>query len=354
MKKYLSIIMILIIIVATLTCCQKNPMEVPQYPLNKETVEAALEKVDLPCVVSDATIDSDHRTSISLRDEEGRLIAGIASEAGEDWRFLGFTLIGYLMQGEASVYLPEEKWDDIIGLGTILYGGLTDQNQVYQDFIKNFEKESIIIELEDSDETSYIKEYEWIKDYGDIFCSIIVKETGDGIREISSFKFYNSPEISNTNSELRAKVVLNLLFTGISDRYKNYLDATEGKYSPDVIDTEFLESEYSDSYLKNYRQYYTETCLENMEKAGLFTLMDYYAYKENVNIYLTDVSLKEQKNVSQEEDYVKSYNYTVTLECKNDDGTKKVTAEGTIVMELMLNGWKVTDVTVAEDVSDAR
>lgn len=317
----------------TFTSCNKEPMEVPEYPLNKETVEEALKKVDFPCVISEETLDSENRTSISLRDEEGRLIAGIASEVDENegWRFLGFTLVGYFMQGEASVYLTEEEWDDIIGLGVILYGGLTDSDKVYKDFINNFEKESLITEFEAKNDTSYIKAYEYIKNYGDIYCSIIVRETKDGIKEISTFKFYNSPVISNTNSELKALGVLNTLFTG---------------RSADAIKREFIESEFIESYLNNYSHYYTEPCLEKVKNAGFITLIDYYAYEANANINITDIKLEEPEAVPQREKTSKSYAYTVTLECKTEDSTKEVTAEGTIDVEHMLNGWKATDFSI--------
>ncbi len=50
-----------------------------QYPLTKEIVVEAFEKVDLPGIVSEERYDSAIRTSIDIRDEENRLIAGIAS-----------------------------------------------------------------------------------------------------------------------------------------------------------------------------------------------------------------------------------------------------------------------------------
>lgn len=335
MKKNMSLFIFLLLVLITSTSCNKDPMEIPDYPLNKQTVETALKKVDLPCVVSDETLDRENRTSISLRDEDGRLIAGIASEVDEenDWRFIGFSLVGYLMQGEASVYLDEDQWEDILGLGVVLYGGFTDQDIVYKDFIKNFEKESLVTELEAADETSYIKAYEWIKNYGDIYCSIIVQETGDGHREISNFKFYNSPKISNTNSELKAIVLLNTLFSG---------------YGLESKDAEFKEDLLVENYLNNYSHHYTESCLENVKSSGLITFIDKLAYESKANIILTDIDLEDVSDNESYKDSPKTYNFTVALEVKDGKSKKEVTAQGIISVEHTLNGWHASEINITD------
>ena len=124
MKKFLFICMI--IIMTGLCGCGKQTqgevLPVPEYPLRMDTVKEALNKVELPCDIVEESIDSDTRTSISLRDDKGRLVAGIASNIDGDIRFIGVTLVAYQMQGEASVFLTEEYWDDIIELAdTIVY-----------------------------------------------------------------------------------------------------------------------------------------------------------------------------------------------------------------------------------------
>jgi len=315
-----------------MTGCKKNALPVPEYPLSKEVVETALKEVDLSCVVADATIDRENRTSISLRDEEERLIAGIASEKDGDKRFLGFTLVGYAMKGEASVFLLEDQWDDIIKLGVNLYGGSMDPDQVYNDFIKNYEKNSIITDFEPA-ANSYIKSYEWVKQYGDLYCSVIAKETTDGMKEISSFKFYNHPFISNTNSEVKAIAVLNTLFTA---------------YSNPSAEITYDISAMEDLYIKNYGHYYSNDCMESLKSTGIITVTKLAAIEANASIMIKDIQLELENAALKYNAEPKTYTYCVTMGYSSNTGTKDVTAKGTIKTEHMINGWKVTDLTLTE------
>ena len=85
MSKRWGCILITLFCVIFLCGCGKNstPEDViikpDQYPLTKEIVVEAFEKVDLPGIVSEERYDSAIRTSIDIRDEENRLIVGIAS-----------------------------------------------------------------------------------------------------------------------------------------------------------------------------------------------------------------------------------------------------------------------------------
>ena len=328
MRKYIIHFLVLIIFMLSITGCQKNTLPVPEYPLSKETVETALKETDLSCVVSNAVMDHESRTSISLRDEEERLIAGIASEKDGDKRFLGFSLIGYAMKGEASVFLLEDQWDDMIKLGVYLYGGSMDPDRVYNDFIKNYEKDSIITEYEPA-ANSYLKAYEWVKQYGDLYCSIIAKETTDGVKEISNLKFYNHPSISNTNSELKAIGVLNTLFTGSAE------------ISYDI-------SSMEDIYIKNYGNFYSNECLETLKNTGIFTVTKLAALEAGANIMIKDIHLELENTASKYNAEPKTYTYCVTMEYRSNTGTKDVTAKGTIKTEHMINGWKITDLTLVE------
>ena len=126
------------------------------YPLTKEVVELIFAQVDLPGMVTEEEYDSAIRTSIDIRDEENRLIAGIASTGDGDARWLGITLIPYLHSGAASIVLPEEKWEELISFATLLYG-FEDQSMVYRDFIESYEGYSIHTEYQ-RDEEPYYKE----------------------------------------------------------------------------------------------------------------------------------------------------------------------------------------------------
>jgi opacity protein-like surface antigen len=66
-----------------------------------------------------------------------------------------------------------------------------------------------------------------------------------------------------------------------------------------------------------------------------------------VETKLKDIDMKEQKNVFKTDKNKKSYDYTVTLECSKNDCTWDVDIKGSMTVENLLNGWKVTKITVA-------
>ncbi|MBQ8858051.1 MAG: hypothetical protein IJ024_07920 [Lachnospiraceae bacterium] len=357
---WVSVIAVIVIITVAVTCLSSPSesgsektsaakMVSVEYPLTKEAVEAALSQVDLPCVVSEEEYNSEIRTSIDLRDEEGRMIAGIASNGDGEARFLGMTLIGYLQAAEASVYLPEEKWEDLVGFAALLYG-FEDKKVVYEDFIENFEEDSIITELQYTAElySGYVKGYEWLESYGDISCQIEVRETKDGIRDIQSISFFNTPAYSTVSSEMACKNFMYYMFTSISGRYALYEEATGGKYDPVNRDEEFLESEYSAVYLNQYRDRVTENCLESMEWSGYFTLVDYLAAKGEAQIRFVDASLTEMEETKGDKNN-KKYFYTATLSCEKDEEIKEFTVQGQIGVTNQMNGWKVYDFLLGDE-----
>ena len=342
---WISMIAVVILIITALRCLSgpKTAVEMTEvtYPLTKEVVEEAFVQVDLPGMIAEEEYDSKIRTSIDIRDEENRLIAGIASNGEGDKRGLFITLIPYLHSGSASVVLPEEKWEDLINFATLLYG-FTDKNVVYKDFIRTFEHQSIHTEYQYDEEPYYKEKYEWLKSYGDVLCQIEVSVATDGTREISGISFYNTQEYSTVNSELSAKNFLYFIFTSISGRYENYVEATGGKYNPNNRDEMFLESDYSAVYLNNYKDRATENCLQNMENSGYFTLVDYFAAQAGSQVRFENAVLTPGDEVNGDKD-VEHYLYTAKLTNEKDGDIKEFTVQGSITVANMLNGWKVTD-----------
>ena len=290
------------------------------YPLTKEVVELIFAQVDLPGMVTEEEYDSAIRTSIDIRDEENRLIAGIASTGDGDARWLGITLIPYLHSGAASIVLPEEKWEELISFATLLYG-FEDQSMVYRDFIESYEGYSIHTEYQRDEEPYYKDQYEWIKTYGNVTCVIEVCVATDETKDIQTINFYNSPEYSATNSEMAAKNFMFNLLTSIPGRYETYLES--GDDFP---------------YLNRISDRVTEKCLDFLKEQGYVTLMDEYADQAGVQLRFTNAVLTEVVNGDKD---VADYLYRATLIKVKDDETKEFTVDGEICVVNMLNGWKV-------------
>lgn len=352
-----SVVIVVIIIVAI--SCLSSPrggeiyetsvtagMSEVAYPLTKETVEPIFEQVDLPGAVTEEEYNSAIRTSIDIRDEENRLIMGIASNGEGEKRGLFITLVPYLHSGAASVVLPEEKWEDLIHFATLLYG-FEDKSLVYHDFIESYKGYSIHTEYQKDEEPYYKDQYEWIKTYGNVTCVIEVCVATDETKDIQSISFYNTSEYSTINSEMAVRNFLYFVFNSIPGRYEAYEEATGGKYDPVNHDEAFLESDYSFAYTNHYKDRATDNCLQNMEHFGYFTLVDYLAAQTGSQVRLVNVSLTSAEDVSGDKD-AKGYFYTAYLTNEKDGKTDEFTVQGSIGVANMLNGWKITDFLLSD------
>lgn len=338
---WLSVVAVVILLITTVRCLNGpeqgkhyavttvTEMTDITYPLTKEVVEPIFAQVDLPGMVTEEEYNSAIRTSIDIRDEENRLIMGIASTEDGEARWLGITLIPYLHSGAASIVLPEEKWEEIISFAALLYG-FEDKTMVYQDFIKSYKEEAIFTEYQREEEPYYKEQYEWIKTYENVTCVIEVCVATDGTRDIQSISFYNASEYSSVNSEMAAKNFLYNLFTSISGRYEAYLESGDN----------FL-------YLNRFVDRATENCLENMENAGYYTMVDALASEVDAQVRFMNAVLTESEETKGDKNTYQ-YLYTATLNCDKDDETKEFTVQGSIGVANYLNGWKVYNVLLSD------
>ena len=333
-KRWCNVLITLLCMLVLCSCGKSNVTEEviinpSQYPLTKEIVDEAFKKVDLPGIVSEERYDSAVRTSINIRDEENRLIAGIASNGDGEKRGLFVTLVPYLRSGAASITLPEEKWEELIEFTALLYG-FTDETIVYNDFIKHYEENAIYTEHQHDQEPYYKEQYEWIKSYGDVTCQIKAAVATDGTKDIHGISFFNTSEYSTIISELTAKNFLYNQFTSSSGRYENY-----------------LQSEDDAMYLNRYADKVTENCIQNMSNAGYFTMVDSYAYKANSQVQFINAVLTESEETKEDKNTCK-YLYTATLNCEKDGEIKEFTVQGSISVANYLNGWMVYDFLLSD------
>lgn len=338
---WLSVVAVVILLITTVRCLNGpeqgkhyavttvTEMTDITYPLTKEVVEPIFAQVDLPGMVTEEEYNSAIRTSIDIRDEENRLIMGIASNGEGEKSGLFITLVPYLHSGAASVVLPEEKWEELISFAALLYG-FEDKTRVYQDFIKSYKEEAIFTEYQREEEPYYKEQYEWIKAYGNVTCQIEMCVATDGTRDIQGICFYNTSEYSSVNSEMAAKNFLYNLFTSISGRYEAYLESGDN----------FL-------YLNRFADRATENCLENMENAGYYTMVDALASEVDAQVRFINAVLTESEETKGDKNTYQ-YLYTATLNCDKNDETKEFTVQGSIGVANYLNGWKVYNVLLSD------
>lgn len=158
----------------------------------------------------------------------------------------------------------------------------------------------------------------------------------DSVPDNAKFE-YISPDQRTATEYLR------ILFSSDNERYQNYLTASGGKYTPLLIDKDFLDRDYNQSYLHLYNQYCTQNGLSNMQTTGLFTIVDYFA-----NIANSKVTFKSVKFISQEVKIklknTELYYFVVTLRNKKNGESEEFTLNGQISLQKNSGDWKVSSI----------
>lgn len=127
----------------SLAGCQKNALPRPDFPLEEDTILAALEQAGLPGVISESETRSyvEGQMAYTLRDpaktygdtENKVMVAGISSAITEGERFL--SMIFSSAPGEPAAFpFAWEDWEKQIVFTTLLFGGFADEEAVYRAF----------------------------------------------------------------------------------------------------------------------------------------------------------------------------------------------------------------------------
>lgn len=174
--KRLGIIMLAAWISAALLAgCEKHVADAPDFPLEKQAIEEALETMGLQC-----TVEEDIKlremlpgfTSFNLYSkEENSFIAGIKSGEKDGEKMLSLVL---LTTGETAV--PVEDGRNMVILATQLYGGF-EETCIYDQFQKEFPTDNTQRqhEIQVKNTTQIKEEMAWEATIAGVECQIKVK-----------------------------------------------------------------------------------------------------------------------------------------------------------------------------------
>ena len=191
-KKLICFLLIALSALFLMSGCQvqktTDNLQVPEYPLDMETVVNSLEEFEIVANVEESEVVPEGEweyewNSYSIRPLESRLLyAGIKSGVWDDDRFLTLTFLGF----DNEKTMTQEEKEKAIVLTTKLFGGFEDQYSVYNAFLKEF----------DSEEDSV-----WSANLDGISCEIKFIEASDALNEIMCVSYYTNKE-KFVNSEL--------------------------------------------------------------------------------------------------------------------------------------------------------
>lgn len=180
----------------SLAGCQETGLSRPDFPLEEQVVNAALEQSGLPGAISKDETQSyaEWHTIYTLRDEDQVLpIAIISSSLREGERLFQIDFISPpLSAGPAFAW---EDWKQQLVFSTLLYGGFADAEQVYRAFSEQEVSEGKLPPYEDRELAEIIAErYKWDASLPTGYCRI-------------DYELFNSIENGIENDPLDARVV---------------------------------------------------------------------------------------------------------------------------------------------------
>ncbi len=165
-----------------------DKLQVPEYPLNMETIINLLEEFEIVANVEESEVVPEGEweyewNSYSIRPLESRLLyAGIKSGAWDEDRFLTGSFLGF----DDDKTLTQEEKEKAIVLTTRLFGSFEDEYSVYNAFLKEFDAEEDLV---------------WSADLDGISCEIKFIKASDTLSEIMCVSYYTNKE-KFVNSEL--------------------------------------------------------------------------------------------------------------------------------------------------------
>jgi hypothetical protein len=191
-KKLICFLLIALSTLFLMSGCQVQKstdyLQVPEYPLDIETIINLLEEFEIVANVEESEVVPEGEweyewSSYSIRPLESRLLyAGIKSGVWDEDRFLTLTFLGF----DDEKTMTQEEKEKAIVLTTKLFGGFEDQYSVYNAFLKEF----------DSEEDSV-----WSANLDGISCEIKFIEASDALNEIMCVSYYTNKS-KFVNSEL--------------------------------------------------------------------------------------------------------------------------------------------------------
>jgi len=181
MKKNLFAFFFIIIISLVAACGgERQAMAVPEFPLGKISITAALQELELPWSIEEAwrAEDAGGPVAFSLY-KDGAIIAGLTSGTASGERIIHIAFVS----SHNHVYsLPEDKWESLMVLSTILFGGFESTHQVYQYFRSEFDSENTV-RLPIESPGLHDQVASWERVVNGIYCRVVVERATSSQQE---------------------------------------------------------------------------------------------------------------------------------------------------------------------------
>lgn len=141
MKRFLNVILVFILGSSILYGCAKESLPVPEYPLDADAIEEALEEWDVSLTIQEDAHVREIRPGqsmygLSSAENSNFMVAGVSSgeKDGERALFISFPTF------YSPNSIPAEACENIIVFATRLFGGFESTHQVYNRFIREYDK----------------------------------------------------------------------------------------------------------------------------------------------------------------------------------------------------------------------
>lgn len=191
------------LMVGLVGCTSGENILSPDYPLGEETVTSAIKELELPWTIGEVQYPQENTSVHILVDGNDKLVGTIegitVTEGGREERSLNLT---FPRDYGNDSSIKEDSWKDAINLATILYGQFKNIDQVYDNFVKEYDGTNTRTEPE----KKIVGKNETVEGTGQVVRW--EKKINDTICMISLYREY--PNIPDRQNIFRIQMVSNL------------------------------------------------------------------------------------------------------------------------------------------------
>ncbi len=179
MKKYIFLVLVLIIGFGAFWGLKKQTLTIPEYPLDSTTIDKALKEADLSWTIiaeedSSFVGETFEGQTVYTLNKNGEVVAAISSAIKSGERYLHISFSSY-HNNEYS--LPEEEWEKAIVFATLLYGGFDNSHQVYNEFTNDYDMKNTVKEPRKrimGESLGYEEMSKWENEINGVNCQVVL------------------------------------------------------------------------------------------------------------------------------------------------------------------------------------
>lgn len=173
---------------------KEETLPVPAFPLEQESVTAALADAGLSWSIGEEQSWAENQKVYDLNDEEGRKIAILITIGEDSSRAMSLTFLSEMEDSSLIASLPQEDIEKAFILSAVVYGGFESREEVYEAYEAHYSEEAVVKEQDSAGMAVPLYEEitDWQGEVNGISCYVSMgRREADSEQELRQIWLYN-------------------------------------------------------------------------------------------------------------------------------------------------------------------